>query len=868
MSLQPGTRLGPYEILAPLGAGGMGEVWKAKDTRLDRFVAIKVLPEHLAKHPESLARFEREAKAVAALNHPNITGIFDIGNTDGVAYVAMELLEGESLRTRLESGPLTPKKATELAIQLAQGLAAAHEKGVVHRDLKPDNLWITKEGRLKILDFGLAKQLPGIGQGSDSYMPTAAIQAGHNTEKGMILGTLGYMSPEQVRGEAVDARADLFSFGVVLFEMLTGKRAFARDTASDTMAAILRDEPPELEGTSKPIPLALRRIIDHCLEKAPARRFRDAHDVAFALENLSTPEGAASISAPFAPQNRRTTRTWALIAGVAVLGAGLAGWLARGGPPAPPTFRPLTLERGTLSAARFISNTSEVVYSARWGGQPEQWYTRKLDQPGGQAIPGGEGPILSVTREGEVLALAQAYLTHGQLSGRLFSLPVVGGSPREWAESVWGCDQGDHSGDMACILGSYGAEIRIEWPLGHPVFRCLNTLRSLRIRGDQLVVFQEKQGNVEEGVLLLLDRKGQVRELSTLTGFTGLAWGPKSDEIWVSTYHRGESRILAMDLTGRSRVLLHHAGRLELQDVDGRGRVLAALHTYQRHTFAHLEGESSDRDLGWLDAQATMGMTSDGRTVLLANLGEWSTTDGALYLRPLQGGPAQRLGMAGSSQPTLSSNGKWVGSFTRDPEFSLVVTPTGQGAARKVPLPGMKDGDISGNVYNDGRQVFVWGSLNRGPFCGFSLDLASGVLRKVTRDGLSPFLFESPCSPDGQWLALIDGNKLENGANPIVIVHPDGTGERIYTSLKVGEAISGWGADSNSLIVWDRNRLPAVVERLDLATGRRTRMAQVTPPDPAGVPGIQGVFLSPTGTRYAYNFVRRLSQLYTIEGLK
>ncbi|HEX7552127.1 MAG TPA: serine/threonine-protein kinase, partial [Geothrix sp.] len=327
MSLQPGIRLGPYEILSPLGAGGMGEVWKARDTRLDRFVAVKVLPEHLAKSPESLARFEREAKAVAALNHPNITGIFDIGNTDGVAFVAMELLEGESLRTRLEQGPLTPKKATELAIQMAQGLAAAHEKGVVHRDLKPDNLWITKEGRLKILDFGLAKQLPTMGVGSDSFVPTAAIQAGHNTEQGMILGTLGYMSPEQVRGKAVDARSDLFSFGVVLFEMLTGKRAFARDTASDTMAAILRDDPPEIEGTSRPIPLALRRIIDHCLEKAPARRFQDARDVAFALESLSSPETVAPITAPFAPQNRRTTWIWAALAAVIVVCAALGSWL-------------------------------------------------------------------------------------------------------------------------------------------------------------------------------------------------------------------------------------------------------------------------------------------------------------------------------------------------------------------------------------------------------------------------------------------------------------------------------------------------------------------------------------------------------------
>ena len=194
MPLSPGVRLGPYEILSPLGAGGMGEVWKAKDTRLDRFVAVKVLPEHLAKNPEALARFEREAKAVAALNHPNILGIHDFATQGDTTYVVMELLEGESLSRRLEQGPIPPRKATELAIQMAQGLAAAHEKGVIHRDLKPDNLWITKEGRLKILDFGLAKQLPSMGVGSDSFVPTAAIQVGHNTERGMILGTLGYMS--------------------------------------------------------------------------------------------------------------------------------------------------------------------------------------------------------------------------------------------------------------------------------------------------------------------------------------------------------------------------------------------------------------------------------------------------------------------------------------------------------------------------------------------------------------------------------------------------------------------------------------------------------------------------------------------------
>ena len=338
MTLAPGTKLGPYEVLGVIGAGGMGEVYKAKDARLDRFVAIKVLPEHLAKHPESLARFEREAKAVAALNHPNITGLFDLGREGDSVYAVMELLEGQSLRAVLQEGPLLPRRATELAIQMAQGLGAAHEKGVVHRDLKPENLWITTEGRLKILDFGLAKQVTSLGPGSSSFLATEAISLEHQTEKGMILGTLGYMSPEQVRGEAVDARADIFSFGVVLFEMLTGLKPFGRETSADTLAAILKEDPPDLSAASRPISPGLRRILDHCLEKAPSRRFRDVQDLAFALENVASASGSdPSLLAPFAPEHRRTTRTWAALGGAALLLTGALGlWWGTRLSPAPP----------------------------------------------------------------------------------------------------------------------------------------------------------------------------------------------------------------------------------------------------------------------------------------------------------------------------------------------------------------------------------------------------------------------------------------------------------------------------------------------------------------------------------------------------
>ena len=870
MTLSTGTRLGPYEILSPLGAGGMGEVYKARDTRLDRFVAVKVLPEHLGKDSESLARFEREAKAVAALDHPNILGIHDFATQGDISYVVMELLEGESLRTRLGRGPLPPRKAMELAIQMAEGLAAAHEKGVVHRDLKPENLWITKEGRLKILDFGLAKHVGATGTGAESYAPTAAPDPGYRTDHGVILGTLGYMSPEQVRGEAVDGRSDIFSFGVVLFEMLTARRAFARNTASDTLAAILRDDPPEVEGTSRPIPPGLQLIVSHCLEKHPGQRFHSAHDLGFALQNLSSAEGSsAPLTAPFAPQNRRTTWIWGALAVALFAGAGLAGWALRGGPAPLPTFRPLTHERGTLSTARFVPNSPEVVYSAQWSGGASQWFSRRLDQSGTRPLPGSEGILLSVSAAGEGIGLARPYLSHGVQVGSLFGLPLAGGAQREWvSSSVWGACQGPQAGEIAAVIGEFAGEIRLEWPLGRPVFKGLDTLRCPRIRGDLLAFFQEQGDNTEDGNLNLVDRTGKVRALTVVRGFTGLAWGPRGDEIWVSTYRDGESRLLAVGLSNRTRTLLRHAGRLELQDVDAEGRALVALHSYQRQTFGRGRGEFRDRDLGWLDAQATMGLTADGRAALLAPVGEWSRVDGTLYLRPLSGEPAQSLGF-GQRQSTISADGKWVVTCTLEPAFSVVIIPTGVGAARRIPIPDFAGNDLRVDLLPDGKTVVIWGRRHQDAFAFYALDLDSGSIRKITQPGSSPFAFQTLVSPDGGWIAHVHAaGQSKDGALPIEISRTDGTGTRAVFSLPRGEAISGWGPDSSSLMVWDRNKLPAEVERIDLATGRRTRILTVLPADPVGIPGIQGLQVTPDARAYTYNVTRKLSELYLVEGLK
>src|SRR6266542_3814001 len=289
MTVSRGTRLGPYEVIAPLGAGGMGEVYRARDTRLGRDVAVKVLPATFSADPDRLHRFEQEACAAGALNHPNILIVHDIGTHDGSPYVISELLEGETLRARISVAMLPQRRAVDYALQIAHGLAAAHDKGIVHRDLKPDNIFITKDGRVKILDFGLAKLTQADGDQSQTDIPTRRVDTG----PGVVMGTAGYMSPEQVRGVKIDHRTDIFSFGTILYEMLSGHRAFHGESAADTMSAILKEDPPDLSDSNHNISPALDRLVDHCLEKNAEERFHSARDLAFALEALS---GSAPVS--------------------------------------------------------------------------------------------------------------------------------------------------------------------------------------------------------------------------------------------------------------------------------------------------------------------------------------------------------------------------------------------------------------------------------------------------------------------------------------------------------------------------------------------------------------------------------------------
>jgi serine/threonine protein kinase/Tol biopolymer transport system component len=408
MRMKNGTKLEHYEILSPIGAGGMGEVYRARDARLDRDVAIKVLPGDLAKDADRLRRFEQEARATSALNHPNILTIYDIGTHDGAPFIVAELLNGAELRAQLDEGTLPVRQAIEYAQQIAAGLAAAHEKGIVHRDLKPENLFVTSDGRVKILDFGLAKLKPQKLAGSvNTDAPTRVPQ----TDPGTVMGTVGYMSPEQVRGQEADHRADIFSFGAILYEMITGRRAFWRETTAETMTAILKEEPEELSASNPNINPALDKIVRRCLEKKPERRFQSTSDLGFALEALSLPSGSnQTLALKALPEKeaakssaslfRRAGLGW-LVAAVAMLAALLLAWLhfLPSSPPAPLTRFSISLPKGTNTggeAAPVISLSPDgrrLVFSAEDTGGKRRLWLRPLDALAAQPLTGTEGAV-------------------------------------------------------------------------------------------------------------------------------------------------------------------------------------------------------------------------------------------------------------------------------------------------------------------------------------------------------------------------------------------------------------------------------------------------------------------------------------------
>jgi eukaryotic-like serine/threonine-protein kinase len=857
-ALEPGTRLGPYEVLALLGTGGMGEVYRARDPRLGRDVALKVLAPGPGATEDRLRRFEQEARAAGALNHPNLLSVFDAGRHDGAPYLVFELLEGATLRTRLAGGALALRKAVDYAVQMAHGLAAAHEKGIVHRDLKPENAFVTTDGRVKILDFGLAKLRPELEP--DALRAGGTTPEDALTREGSVLGTAGYMSPEQVRGKPTDARSDVFSLGAVLYEMVSGRRPFAGDTAAETMTAILKSDPPPLDGVAPGVEAVVRR----CLEKESSERFQSARDVAFALSAIATVTGRAASRPP-------ERRAWLgrLSLGLLVLAAIAGAWVLgrRTAGPMPLSFAQLTFSRGIVQSARFASDGQTVVYGAGWEGQPSRLYIGRTDSLESRPLDLPEGDILSISRTGEMAILLGRFIS-GRGPGTLARVSLAGGAPRELATDVTQADWSPDGQDLA-IVRRVGAAHQLEYPIGRVLHSNTLTLLFPAVAPDgSRVAFLDYVPG--EGVVSVVDREGRVTELARVAWPFGLTWSPRGDEVWYSesggpfTSHPGT--LNAVDMRGRKRVLARFPGPITLNDVSREGRALLTVAQWRYGLAAVPPGETREKDLSWFDGAMLAALSPDGRTLLFSDRG-------GVYLRRTDGSSAIRLGPGRALD--LSPDGKWA-LACNDKADALVLFPTGAGETRSVALGGLERFALGGGFFPDGRHIYVNAREDDEGVRVHVLGLNGEERRAVTPVGFGANA--NAVSPDGRELVVSDGQgrfflaPIDGGElRPIPI-----EGEAHWTLDKKSSSLQ-WSADGRYIYVANASRdlpigierpTPLRVDRIDVRTGRVEPWRRIGIADPAGITGTVSFLMTPDQKSYAYSYGRILCALFLVDGLR
>jgi eukaryotic-like serine/threonine-protein kinase len=854
MSLVPGTRIGPYEVVAALGAGGMGEVYRARDARLGRDVAVKVLPVSFASDEERLRRFEQEARAIGALNHPNILGVYDVGSHAGAPYVVSELLDGDTLRERIGTSPLPQRKAIEYAAQMARGMAAAHDKGIIHRDLKPDNVFVTRDGRVKILDFGLAK----VAQPGSPIEAETALAAGAapQTAAGTVMGTVGYMSPEQVRGQSLDHRSDIFSFGVVLYEMLTGRRAFQGDSAVETMNAILKEDPAPA-GDVHALPPALDRIVLHCLEKNPEERFQSARDIAFDIESLSGLSAQAGF--PAAPPARAR---WLRPVAIAILAASVGTALfVAGRTTARQTsarFQPLTFRRGSVTFARFAPDGRTIVYAANWEGGPLELYTTQPGTPESRPL-GLRADLQAVSSRGEMAVLLERPGTEGVLA----RVPIGGGAPREVLENVRSADW-DPDGEALAVVRTQGGRDTIEFPIGKVLYQAHGWLSDVAVspKGDR-VAFAEHPIQIDNrGDVVVVDLAGTRTAISNgWEDIFGLHWTPRGDEVWFSASGGAEKTagtdhaIFAATLAGRVRTVMSAPGSLDLEDIAPDGRALVAHGTRRPVMMALAPGAADETELTWMDFSWIGDISPDGTKVLFGEQGVAGGAGYAVYLRGMDRSPAVRLGK-GMVQ-SLSPDGRWALSIDLVQNV-LFALPTGAGEPRSVASRGMKAFSWAGWFPDGKRVLFAAFEEGKGQRM-YAQDAAGGNPKPLTPEGVAERA--NTLSPDGKWVVARQEDRLlrfpvDGGGTPQPF--PGTTGK---------DAPLGWRADGGALYV--RNgRLPALIFAVDSASGQRTLVRTINPRDTVGVNAIGDIRLTPDAKAYGYVYVRSLYSLYEVTGLE
>jgi Tol biopolymer transport system component len=844
----------------------MSWVYRARDARLRRDVAVKVLRESLALTPDHIERLAREARAVGGLSHPNIVVVFDVGTEGRVPYIVSELLEGESLRSRLKRGALRHDKALEYGVQIARGLAAAHDKGLWHRDIKPGNVFITRDGRIKLLDFGLVKHRNH--DGLTSQDTTA-----DDTEPGGIHGTLGYMSPEQLLGQPVDHRTDIFALGAVLYEMLTGVPAFHKGSAIETTRAVLNEEPPSLVANDPHAPPGVSAVVRRCLEKNRDERFQSASDLAFNLHQLQELAEHAS------GHDERGHHGWKVVLpaiGLAVAAAvGVISW-ERWRTPPPPQFKQLTYGRARIGGARFTSEGG-VVYSEarqrqRRAGEGETlevlWLSGTNDV---QSRPlGYKGSDVLAAHAGKLaLSVGRRFVVGERFAGTLAEAPIGEGRPRTLTTDIEDADW--HASGRLVVVRCHGPgeETTLESPPGQVLYQTHGSIRFPRFSRDgrRIAFFEDASGLGAGGRIALVEvdrASAKPTELiAPLESAKGLAWSANGEEIWFTSGEWGSNRALrAVNLSGRQREVLPAAASWTLWDITPDGRILLTRDEESSALVGLLPGQASEQDLSLFDTTGLADVSEDGRTLLFDDRF-------GVYLRDTDGSPPVDLGLKpGSAADDLSTDGKRV-LATVEASSRLLVIHSETGERTLLPAHGIAS--YRGAMWVPEQPAVVVNGVTRprGPLRSYIQDLGGGAPRPLTPENT----WATAVSPDGRWMATVhtppQGPDAKPDTRSAIELWPIAGGDvRSVRSSGQGERAAAWSNDSRRIWVFRRGQVPANVYELDVETGRRTLWKTLAPADASGVYAINNVEVTPDGRLYFYSYNRVLSQLYTVTGLE
>jgi len=849
----------------------MGEVYRAVDTRLGRSVAVKVLPESLSSEMERLKRFEKEARAASSLNHPSIVTIYDIGTWDSRSYIAMELLDGKTVRELLHAGPISLKRLLSIAPQFADGLAKAHEAGIVHRDLKPENLMVTRDGFGKILDFGLAKLTQA---GEERFGESALQTMTKGTEPGVVMGTVGYMSPEQASGRALDFRSDHFSFGAILYEMATGRRAFERATAVQTLSAIIQDEPAPIASANPKLPANFCWIVERCLSKEPEERYGStkdlARDLAALRDHASQIFVPGDVEAPIRPRSRARGLTMAAAVAIAVVVAtffaGERVGVTRGARAPGPTFHELTFRRGHITGARFAPDRQTVVYSAAWDGKPSEVFTTRVDSSESRSLGIFPAGILSISSTGEMAIALGCEDRAGPCFGTLARVPLAGGAPREILENVGAADWAPDGKTMAVVHAVEGKD-RLEYPIGKTLYQTEGLLGYVRVsrHADSVAFVEYPLRESQGGEVCVIDRSGRKRKL---TGrwyhIVGLSWNAAGDEIFITGNPTGSRQMLyAVDLSGKLRTVYRWPGGGSIWDVSPDGRAL--IHSgYARAQIAVLSPAlKKESPLSWFDYSVAGDLSNDGKKLLFYEYGEGTRGVFTTYLRPTEGSDPVRLGEGKAL--ALSPDEKWGIAMQSIPTPHLVLLPTGAGQSRDLPAGGKFTYHWAAWFPDSTRIVFAAEEEGQRPR-SYIQDVSGGLPRPFGDVGMRATLV----SPDGTQIAL----SSQDGEQLLCPVAGGGTLSscRPISGMEPGDFPVQWNADGGSLFVRGVEEQPLTLYRVDLKTGHRERWKELAPAESAGFleygSGPRGVRVTPDGRSYAYTYWTRITDLYLAEGLK